>query len=263
MARTRSGSRSPRKGASHREELSLADAGRVLRSQSVLDIGDEVRIDLTRDARTGIPEVVIAEGKSRPALRAAVRGFVEKRGRAIVSRCPTGVDLRGLGGRVERHADCGIVIVRRSPRPARTGARVAILTGGASDARVAAEARVIAEELGCEVRLEQDVGVATLSRVLNALARLAPWNPHCYIVAAGREGALAPVVAGLVHGPVIGLPVSTGYGRGGRGEAALLTMLQSCSPLVTVNIDAGFVAGAVAAQIGNRIAFADPDGKLK
>lgn len=226
----------------------------MLRSQSVLDISDEVRIDLNRDARTGIPEVVIAEGKSAPALRAAVRGFVERRGRAIVTRCPQHVSLRGLGGAVERHADCDVVVVRSRPRPRPTGGRVAILTGGASDARVAAEARVIASELGCEVRLEQDVGVATLSRVLGALSRLSPWAPHCYIVAAGREGALAPVVAGLVHGPVIGLPVSTGYGRGGKGEAALLTMLQSCSPLVTVNIDAGFVAGAVAAQIANRIA---------
>lgn len=226
----------------------------MLRSQSILEIGDEVRIDLTRGERTGIPEVVIAEGKSLAALRAAVRGFVERRGRAIVSRCPPDVDLSGLGGRVERHDDCDVVVVRSAKRPKRTGGRVAVLTGGASDARVAAEARVIAQELGCEVRVEQDVGVATLGRVLGALSRLGPWGPHCYIVAAGREGALAPVVAGLVHGPVIGLPVSTGYGRGGKGEAALLTMLQSCSPLVTVNIDAGVVAGAVAAQIANRIA---------
>lgn len=260
MARTRSGSPSPRRRAAapHREDLSLADAARVLRAQSVLDIDDEVRIDLNRDARTGIPEVVIAEGKSVAALRAAVRGFVERRGRAIVTRCPKHVSLRGLGGKVERHDDCDVVVVRSRARPKPTGGRVAILTGGASDARVAAEARMIASELGCEVRLEQDVGVATLTRVLGALSRLSSWSPHCYIVAAGREGALAPVVAGLVHGPVIGLPVSTGYGRGGKGEAALLTMLQSCSPLVTVNIDAGFVAGAVAAQVANRIAAGRP-----
>jgi NCAIR mutase (PurE)-related protein len=76
------------------------------------------------------------------------------------------------------------------------------------------------------------------------------------IVAAGREGALGPVVSGLVDRPVIGLPVSTGYGMGGRGEAALLTMLQACSPLTCVNIDAGTVAGMCAAQIANRVARA-------
>ena len=130
---------------------------------------------------------------------------------------------------------------------------MAILTGGASDQRVADEARIVAEELGCDVRIEHDVGVAALARVIDALGRLSSWNPHAYIVAAGREGALAPVVAGLVEGPVIGLPVSTGYGHRGKGEAALSTMLQSCSPLLTVNIDAGFVAGACAAQIANRI----------
>ncbi len=72
------------------------------------------------------------------------------------------------------------------------------------------------------------------------------------VVAAGREGTLPAVVAGLVEAPVIGLPVSTGYGLGGGGEAALYSMLQSCSVLTVVNIDAGFVAGAYAAKIARR-----------
>lgn len=228
-------------------------AAKLLRSQSILDLGGVLRLDLDREGRTGIPEVVIGEGKTPKAIRAAAAGFLERRGRAIITRVPPGVKFTGLGGRIEHHKDARIVILRNIPKPKPTGARVAILTGGASDQRVADEARIVAEELGCEVRIEHDVGVAALVRVIDALGRLSSWNPHAYIVAAGREGALAPVVAGLVEGPVIGLPVSTGYGHRGKGEAALSTMLQSCSPLLTVNIDAGFVAGACAAQVANRI----------
>jgi len=76
------------------------------------------------------------------------------------------------------------------------------------------------------------------------------------VVAAGRDGTLPTVVAGLVSVPVIGVPVSVGYGAGGKGEAALLSMLQSCSVLAVVNIDAGFVAGAFAARIANLAAAA-------
>jgi pyridinium-3,5-biscarboxylic acid mononucleotide synthase len=233
---------------------SLEAARRVLQDQSILDIEGRVRLDLSRAERTGIPEVIIAEGKRPQALRDAVDGFLQAHGRAIVTRCPAGIQWPGVDAKIEEYPDCGIVILRRRKPPKPTGGRIAILTGGASDARIAEEASVIAQELGCSVRREEDVGVASLGRVLQALARLEPWDPHAYIVCAGREGALAPVVAGLVEGPVIGVPVSTGYGRGGKGEAALLTMLQSCSPLVSVNIDAGFVAGAVAAQIANRVA---------
>jgi len=219
-------------------------------------MGGELRLDLDREGRTGIPEVVIGEGKTPSAIRKAASGFLATRGRAIITRCPSSVSFKGLGGRIERHKEARIVILRSGPKPRPSGGRVAILTGGASDQRVADEARIVAEELGCEVRIEPDVGVAALVRVLDALNRLSSWTPHAYIVAAGREGALAPVVAGLVEGPVIGLPVSTGYGYRGKGEAALSTMLQSCSPLLTVNIDAGFVAGACAAQIANRLARA-------
>jgi NCAIR mutase (PurE)-related protein len=232
---------------------SVDAARRILRDQSILDLGGELRLDLDRLERTGIPEVIIAEGKRPFAVREAAKGFLAARGRAIITRCPSGLDWEPLGARVEEHASCGVVVLRNGVKPKPTGARVAIVTGGASDARVAEEATIIAQELGATVRREEDVGVASLARVISAVARLQKWKPHAYIVCAGREGALAPVVAGLVEGPVIGLPVSTGYGRGGKGEAALLTMLQSCSPLVTVNIDAGFVAGAVAAQIANRI----------
>lgn len=241
-----------------RGRLTLAQAERLLRADQVRRVGTRLKLDLHRAQRTGIPEVVVAEGKRPQDVLDACAGFLQEQGRVLVTRCWKPLPFGRLGVRVERHAASGVVLLRRrGVRPPRTGGRVAILTGGASDARVAEEAQLVAQEMGCRVFVEHDVGVAGLFRVLAALERMARKAPHVYIVAAGREGALAPVVAGLVPGPVIGVPVATGYGHRGRGEAALATMLQSCSPLVTVNIDAGFVAGAVGAQIANRLAAAE------
>lgn len=237
--------------------LSVVRAERLLRLDAIRRVGVQLKLDLHRAERTGIPEVVLAEGKDPRDVVDAARAFVAAHGRAIITRCPSHLRLPAKSLDVRRHPEAGMVILRRRGLRVRpTGGRVAILTGGASDRRVAAEAEVIAAELGCRVIVERDVGVASLARLLTALEHVLAQEPHAYVVVAGREGALGPVVAGLVPGPVIGVPVSTGYGHGARGAAALTTMLQSCAPMVTVNIDAGFVAGAVAAQVANRIAKA-------
>jgi pyridinium-3,5-biscarboxylic acid mononucleotide synthase len=125
---------------------------------------------------------------------------------------------------------------------------VAILTAGTSDVPLAEEARAILHELGIRVVRAYDVGVAGLHRLLTAVRRLEAHQPELYLVFAGREGALPTVVAGLVRAPVVGIPTSIGYGRGGRGEAALGAMLQSCAPLAVVNIDAAVPAALFAAQ---------------
>ncbi|MGQ0535770.1 MAG: nickel pincer cofactor biosynthesis protein LarB, partial [Methanobacteriota archaeon] len=163
------------------------------------------------------------------------------------------LEARGLAGTYHREARVAVYATKDFVLQ-RHGGVVAILAAGTSDLPVAEEARIVAEALGCEVVTRYDVGVAGLHRLLSAVERLR--GADVYVAVAGREGALAPVVAGLVDKPVIGLPVSTGYGKGGAGEAALLSMLQSCAPLVTVNIDAGFVAGACAAQIARMVAEA-------
>jgi phosphoribosylcarboxyaminoimidazole (NCAIR) mutase len=109
------------------------------------------------------------------------------------------------------------------------------------------------EACGLEVRLDADLGVAGLHRFVGPLAATLEWGSDVVIVAAGMDGVLPGLVAGLIDVPVIGLPVSTGYGRGGAGEAALTTMLQSCSTcLVVVNIDNGVGAGAAAVLIAQR-----------
>ena len=141
---------------------------------------------------------------------------------------------------------CRILILSDGTVPEPSGGTVAIVTAGTSDIRVAEEARAIAEEMGAEVLTAYDVGVAGIHRLFPALEKLR--NADIYIVCAGREGTLPSVVAGLVNKPVIGVPVSTGYGYMGQGEAALASMLQSCAAITVVNIDAGFTAGAVAAR---------------
>ena len=133
-------------------------------------------------------------------------------------------------------------------------ATIAIVTAGTSDRPIADEAAIIASEMGANIVQIRDVGVAGLHRLLDQLELIR--SADVAIVAAGREGTLPSLVAGLVDTPVIGLPVSTGYGLGGSGEAALTSMLQSCAVLSTVNIDAGFVAGAQAGMIAKSISSA-------
>jgi NCAIR mutase (PurE)-related protein len=131
--------------------------------------------------------------------------------------------------------------------------KVGILTAGTSDLAAAEEAQMVVEACGLEVRLDADLGVAGLHRFVGPLAATLEWGADVIIVAAGMDGVLPGLVAGLIDLPVIGLPVSTGYGRGGAGEAALTTMLQSCSTgLVVVNIDNGVGAGAAAVLIAQR-----------
>jgi len=118
-------------------------------------------------------------------------------------------------------------------------------------------AAMLVEACGHQARLEADIGVAGLHRLLGPLAELMAWDADVLVVAAGMDGVLPGVVAGLVDQPVIGLPVSTGYGAGGEGQAALLTMLQSCATgLTVVNIDNGVGAGAAAVLIAARAAAA-------
>ncbi|MCI4363176.1 MAG: nickel pincer cofactor biosynthesis protein LarB [Thermoplasmata archaeon] len=209
------------------------------------------RLDLGRSRRTGVPEVILAEGKRPEELERILRALRQRRVGAIVSRLlPEHRDYlahRGvpLSYRVEGRLGLG---PGRLPTQA-NGGIVALLTAGTADRSVAEEARAVLEWLGATVLLEYDVGVAGLHRLLRALRRTEAARPAVYLVFAGREGALPTVVAGLVRAPVVGVPTSNGYGRGGRGEAALNAMLQSCAPLAVVNIDGGVPAALFAVQL--------------
>lgn len=222
----------------------------------------DARIDIGREARKGIPEVVYAGAKSDEQVIAIVRTFLDRNGRALLSRLRD----RTISHLTREFADC-VVDVRREARAAaiyapgytrpRTGGRIGVLTAGTSDVPVAEEARLIAEAMGCDVATLYDVGVAGLHRLLDPLHELLSSGVAALVVCAGMDGALPSVVSGLSPVPVIGVPVSVGYGAGGKGRAALLAMLQTCAPgLTVVNIDNGVGAGATAALIANRLAAA-------
>jgi len=218
-----------------------------------LRVGSYARLDRGRPLRVGVPEIVLGEGKSAEHLGGILRALQARGLGAVVSR-PTPAqralarskDFRGLrlrelaGGRLLRlPGDLG-ADYRRGV--------VAVVTAGTSDVGTAEEARALLAELGLRVVRAYDVGVAGLHRLLRAVETLERRRPELYLVFAGREGALPTVVAGLVRAPVIGVPTSVGYGRGGRGEAALAAMLQSCAPIAVVNIDAAVPAALFAAQ---------------
>lgn len=220
-----------------------------------------VWVDPQRELRTGIPEIVLAEGKTDQQLETTVALLLEQRGRVVVSRLDGDrcARLRAAFPEAGMRTTTGgrtAVFYRTGTEPKATGGRVGILTAGAADLPAAEEAQLIAEELGCSVRLISDVGVAGLHRLVPALRELVEeWDADVLIVAAGMDGVLPSVVAGLVDVPVIGLPTPVGYGFGGAGVAALHSMLQTCAPgLVVVNIDNGIGAGAAAAKVANRCA---------
>ncbi|HEX2924279.1 MAG TPA: nickel pincer cofactor biosynthesis protein LarB [Chloroflexota bacterium] len=219
------------------------------------------RLDLDREHRKGVPEVILAQGKRQEDVLAIARQFVDRTGRAIVSR----VDDQLLVKLRSEFADCTLsehspsrmVVIKRHDYQLRpTGGRVGVVSAGTSDVPVAEEARIIASEMGCEAYAVYDVGVAGIHRLFDPLRALMEESKvDVLVVAAGMDGALPSVVAGLVDVPVIGLPTSVGYGIGGQGVAALMSMLQTCSPgLTVVNIDNGVGAGATAALIANRMA---------
>jgi NCAIR mutase (PurE)-related protein len=221
-----------------------------------------VWLDPGREQRTGTPEVILAAGKRLDQLVEGVTAMLARSGHVVVSRV-TEEQRRELEMRVPevawRHNPGGRTLVGRTTtfHPIDTGGRIGILTAGASDFPTADEARLVAEEMGCTVRLHQDVGVAGLHRLFAPLRELLTWEADVLVVAAGMDGTLASVVSGLVPIPVIGLPTAIGYGAGGRGEAALLSMLQTCAPgLVVVNIDNGIGAGIAAARIARLAASA-------
>lgn len=232
--------------------LDPATAENRLTAMAVTRVGDVANLDMERCIRCGMPEVVLAEGKDTDSLVKIMHSYVLASGRCVASRI-TSEQVKAVcqqlpdGITAEIREQGGILILSDGTKPVPSGGTVGIMTAGTSDIRVAEEARSIAEEMGARVITSFDVGVAGIHRLIPALEKLR--EADVYVVCAGREGTLPSVVAGLVDKPVIGVPVSTGYGYMGQGAAALASMLQSCAVITVVNIDAGFTAGAFAARI--------------
>ncbi|MDV0446255.1 Pyridinium-3,5-biscarboxylic acid mononucleotide synthase [Methanosarcinaceae archaeon Ag5] len=237
-------------------EIDLTTAEEKIRSMGFLAVSDIAKIDTFRCRRTGVPEAVLAEGKKTANLIQIVRAQVDANGRVLVTRVSK-KKLKALKDEFDfvatgKNSTTCVVHDGKTERKA-DGGLVAFISAGTADISVLEEAKMTAEEMGCRTIEIYDVGVAGYHRLILEMNKLTDFKPDAVVVAAGREGTLPTVVAGMIDAPVIALPVSTGYGAGANGKAALLAMLQSCSVISVVNIDAGFVAGAYAARIANRM----------
>lgn len=220
----------------------------------------EARPDFAREARRGIPEVILGGPKTAAQITSIVRQFLANVGRALISRIAPEIASAVQAAFPEAEAlhyaqAQALSLMLPAFRPPERIGHIGLLAAGTSDVPYAEEARFIAEAMGCRVTCIYDVGVAGVHRLFRPLDALLADDVDAIVVAAGMDGALPSLVAGLVPAPVIGLPTPIGYGFGGEGQAALAAMLQSCAPgLAVTNIGNGIGAGSFAALVARRAA---------
>lgn len=231
-----------------RGECSVEDLLEYLRDYPFQDL-DFARIDHHRPLRTGFPEVVLGQGKTPGQVAAIVESLAGRGSPVLVTRTEQAayeavVSLTSSA--VYYPLASAIVVPDDSIQSLHDG--VAIVTAGTADLPVAEEAALTCTLMGSSPHRINDIGVAGIHRLFSCLDQLQ--RARVIVVVAGMEAALASVVAGLVTAPVIAVPTSVGYGANFEGLSALLGMLNSCAPgVATVNIDNGFGAGYLAAQI--------------
>ena len=213
----------------------------------VTDLGFAL-LDTDRAARTGDAEVVYGAGKTPDQIVQILQSLHSAHpSRAVLATRLSDAALDAVGSIPGAEVDLVARAATLGPLPVAQGT-VAVVSAGTSDAPVAAEAALTARVFGASVTSLNDVGVAGLHRVLAARSVLL--DADCLVVVAGMEGALPSVVGGLTGVPLVAVPTSVGYGASFGGIAALLAMLNSCAPGVTVvNIDNGFGAGVFAARV--------------
>lgn len=237
------------------QELTIGEAMELITEEQEHTPGYEdlgfAKLDTDRKKRTGFAEVVYCEGKTARQLEQIYKRILETEGEVLGTRASreqyTALNDKLPG--LQYDSISGILKIEKEK--VKYG-KVAICCGGTADIPVAEEAAATAEFFGCQVIRIFDVGVCGIHRLLSKVEDMQDAN--CIIAVAGMEGALASVLGGLVSCPVIAVPTSVGYGAGMHGISALLTMLTSCANgIAVVNIDNGYGAGYMAAQI-NRLA---------
>jgi NCAIR mutase (PurE)-related protein len=222
-----------------------------MRNMPFEDLGF-AKVDHHRALRQGMPEVILAKGKTPEQVAAIAGSLLQNSTNVLITRadreCAALVKERLAGA--EYLPLSGAIRFWRD-RTVNGKGTIAVVCAGTSDIPVAEEAQVTAELMGNQVDTIYDIGVAGIHRLMSNRERLT--QARVIVVCAGMEGALPSVVGGLVSCPVIAVPTSVGYGASFNGLAALLGMLNSCASNVTVvNIDNGFGAGYVASLI-NRL----------
>jgi pyridinium-3,5-biscarboxylic acid mononucleotide synthase len=224
-----------------------------LRDLPFEDIGF-AKLDHHRALRTGMPEVIFASGKTASQVATIFARMAQHGGNVLATRVSREMfdAVRAVEPRAEFHETARAITLTQAPVvPGNEGkGLIAVVCAGTSDLPVADEAAVTARLMGNTVELIADVGVAGIHRLLAQKHSLQ--SARVLIVCAGMEGALPTVVGGLVNAPVLAVPTSVGYGASFGGVAALLGMLNTCSPNVSVvNIDNGFGAACIASLINH------------
>ncbi len=224
--------------------ISAEEGMKELRYLPFVDL-HEIKVDSHRRMRTGIPEAIFAPGKSEEQIVKLVEKmkgdiiFITKADERIYRAVKNFDD-------VTYHEKCGLIVIGKSEK--KSEGYIAVVTAGTGDIPAAEEAAATAEALGNKVERVYDVGAAGIHRLLEFKDTMS--DARVIIATAGMDGVLPGIIASLFPAPVIALPTSIGYGTGTDGFAAMLTMLNSCSPgLAVVNIDNGFGAGVFAHRI--------------
>ena len=229
-------------------KVSTKKAFQLLKNLPYQDIGF-AKIDHHRQIRKGFPEVLYCQGKTLPQILDIASAVISHGSTLLATRASEAIYL-GLKKRYPRAKfdETAKIVFVENKKPRRKKGLILVITAGTGDAAVAREAIITAQVMGNKVKGLFDVGVCGIHRLLAGKDFLI--KAKVVIVVAGMEGALASVIGGLTACPVIAVPTSVGYGASFGGLAALMTMLNTCSPGVTVvNIDNGFGAGYFASLI--------------
>lgn len=235
----------------HSGEISIEEAERHFKKQPYEEMGF-AKLDVHREVRTGFPEVIYCAGKADDYLVSIYQKMFEMYGEVFGTRASEHQYeiVKEVLPQITYDKISRILKIEKTDK-VHIGS-IAICSAGTADIPVAEEAAQTAEYFGAHVERAYDVGVCGIHRLLAELDVVQEAN--CVVAVAGMEGALASVIGGLVSNPVIAVPTSVGYGASMNGISALLTMINSCANgIATVNIDNGYGAGYLAAQI-NRLA---------
>lgn len=243
LNRLQAGEISPESAEKELSKYVLPQSDQQHSERSVADLGF-AQLDLERSMRTGFPEVIFGEGKSAEQITGIFHKMMEHSDRVLATRVSVDKAAEVLKAipSIQYHEQARALTWYKDQMPSKLPGYIAVLCAGTSDLPVAEEAAITAECMGSRVERIYDVGVAGIHRLFRKLEHIR--KADVIVVAAGMEGALASVVGGLVSQPVIAVPTSIGYGASFQGVTALLAMLNSCAPGVSVvNIDNGFGAG--------------------
>lgn len=228
-------------------KIKLEDAIEQLRHLPFLDLG-EIKIDTHRNLRKGVPEAIFAPRKT---IQQIVRIVKEMAGKDVlfITKASSEIYEALMDWDARYYKECNMIIIGKK-RDITNEGYIAVVSAGTGDIPIAEEAAITVETLGNEVKRIYDIGVAGIHRLLEYKEEVGKANVA--IVTAGMDGVLPGIISSIFPPPVIALPTSIGYGTGLDGLAAILTMLNCCSPgLAVVNIDNGFGAGVIAHQINS------------